>query len=342
MDSSELPNSTKETLGPSSVIIGRSMLIDHFVEGEDLYEEEESSVGDESKEKIAIYELTLDRLPDWYAKINSLPEGYGYSGGVARSLMLEVLGEKSPHPRDLDVVAVKSLNPDISLRDDISWRYMPDDTKRGHGVKIETNVADYMSERDFTINEVLAIGNRLFFSERALVDLEHKIIRPTGFEMYKWESYVSDEWGINPRLAMKALVLQAEFLKLYGKGSVEDIEEWQWDIEGKPPFELALGIEKAAQKGVGLRFYLSILDKGNIKRENLPSGVTLDSLRELAHYVRKTMLRGGREPFEFSENVFNDEEQQLDRIYEHYADLANAYASSGKIKNLNSREKIEY
>src|SRR3989344_5150199 len=260
MDSSELTNSTKETLGPSSVIIGRSMLIDHFVEGEDLYEEEESSVGDESKEKIAIYELTLDRLPDWYAKINSLPEGYGYSGGVAR----------------------------------------------------------------------------------ALVDLEHKIIRPTGFEMYKWESYVSDEWGINPRLAMKALVLQAEFLKLYGKGSVEDIEEWQWDIEGKPPFELALGIEKAAQKGVGLRFYLSILDEGNIKRENLPSGVTLDSLRELAHYVRKTMLRGGREPFEFSENVFNDEEQQLDRIYEHYADLANAYASSGKIKNLNSREKIEY
>ena len=83
-----------------------------------------------------------------------LPDGYCFIGGVARNIVLAELGNQTLPPRDIDIVAIKDFDPDMSLVGQLSREHMPDDYAYGHGIKIET-LGEYFDRRDFTINEVL-------------------------------------------------------------------------------------------------------------------------------------------------------------------------------------------
>lgn len=294
----------------------------------------------EDGETVKIYSYEVRRLPDWFKNIEELPDGYFFSGGVARGVLLEQLGDISPKPRDLDVVAIDEFKPDSTLVDQISQKFMHEDYAHGHGVKIDPDLQAYFSSRDFTLNEVLFARNKIHYTNRALRDLKEKNIRPTEHESRKWRSYEFDRYGVSPKLAVKALILQAEFFELYGQGGISGIEEWQWNLDGIPPFYLALGLEKAHQKKIAIPFYVQVLDKSNIVDENLPPGRSLDNVKRLAYFVRRKMLLEGQNVFDFSDEELNfDPEMELvlQEAWEKYYDKANQYVKP--IKGLSPRER---
>ncbi len=295
----------------------------------------------ESGEQVDIYSYEVRSLPVWLDEVGELPNGYGYSGGVARGVLLHSMGQYPVPPRDMDVVALLSENPDLNILWQTSEKYMKEDWKHGHGVQVHDSVLDYLATRDFTLNEVLFMGNKLYFTERGITDLASKTIRPSDYEKGKWESYEFGKLGISPRLALKALMLQAEFLRVYGEGDVKNIEEWQWDINGIPTFYMALSLEKAVQRGAAGMFYLQLLDKDVISENNFPPEGDRENVMALAHFVRRRMLLEDKIPFVFTDESLNADpsvDSKLDAQWEKYYDIAKD--NFKRIKNLNPRERL--
>ena len=137
--------------------------------------------------------------------IPELPEGYGYKGSAARTIMQYALGMQFESPRDLDIVFFGSdENPEVSK--ELAMKYMPDDYLGGHGV--ERAEPDYFKTRDFTINEVRYDGERVEFTLQCLKDLLRNIVRFSKYE--KQESYRGDKFFVKPKLLAKAIRLVAE------------------------------------------------------------------------------------------------------------------------------------
>lgn len=105
--------------------------------------------------------------------IEVLPNGYFYSGGVARSA-LAAIQDRALGYRDIDVVRINDINPSFELDRELSLKYMEDDYAHGHGVHNEVSIKDYMATRDFTINQVLFDGEVLWYTDRAYTDMYHK------------------------------------------------------------------------------------------------------------------------------------------------------------------------
>jgi hypothetical protein len=263
----------------------------------------------------------------------NLPDGYCFMGGVARNIILAELGNQTMPPRDIDIVAITDFNPDISLIDELSRKHMPDDYKHGHGIKIE-KLGKYFDTRDFTINEVLVRGQKVYATKQGLHDLKYKIIRPTQYEARKWYNYDQKQEGISPKLAMKALRLHAEFEELYGEGAgkLEGIEEWQWEIDSIPIFYLALALDKAYQQGDALatKFYITLLKLGTIDTH---AELGADSTRKLAMNIRYRMLDEGEDPFVFSNEQLNidPDGEPEDEVYAKYAKIANTYLKRARL-----------
>jgi hypothetical protein len=280
-----------------------------------------------------------------------LPHGYGYSGGVARVVALTELGEKVEPPRDLDIVGIEEFEPDYDLVDIISQEYMKEDFARKHGVKMDT-IPDYFSTRDFVINEVLVVGDRLLATPKALEDLMDKVIRPTTYEQDYWYSHEFEEKGLHPKLVLKALRLQVEFAQLYGCGKLEGIEGWQFDTDAVPAFYIALQLNKAFERGdnMAFKFFNSLIEHGTVSTRYSPrhSNIKANSPEELAIALRWNLRNGKNGPFEFTIDRLNetkalehylrshhfDDEEALSNLYENLTD-----AFYPKIKGMGSRER---
>ena len=261
-----------------------------------------------------------------------LPPGYCLEGGAARGIVLSTLGHKVLPPRDYDIIGIKELNPDPSLKLELSEKYMPDDYQHGYGVE-EDNIERYFKTRDFTINEVFADKENAYITAQGLEDLLNKCIRPSDFEKHSWYSSQSYEVGVHPKLAMKAIRLHAEFEELYGKGNIEDIAQWQWDFHEVPLFHLALALNKACQMGdkVSIRFYAKLIELGTIdfmENSQLPSG---QNVADLAANIRYKMSEQGRDPFDYSDPSLSktiellESNQDYEEDFLHYEELAEKY-----------------
>ena len=280
-----------------------------------------------------------------------LPRGYGFSGGVARVIALTELGEKVEPPRDLDVVGIEEFKPDHSLANILSQEYMEEDFAHKHGVKVET-IADYFSTRDFVINEVLVVGNKLLATPEALEDLMDKVIRPTVYEQNGWYSDEFEEEGLHPKLVLKALRIQVEFAQLYGCGKLVGIEDWQFDTDAVPAFYIALHLNKAFERGdaMAFKFFNSLIEHGTVATRDSPrhSHIKANSPQELAVALRWNLRDSRKGPFEFTIDKLNDpktlehylrfshfnDKEALSNLYE---DLTDAFYP--KIKGMGSRER---
>lgn len=200
-----------------------------------------------------------------------LPPGYALAGGAARAMFQRLLGEKVITPRDLDVVGISEYGPDEALLSDLSASLMPEDNIHGYGVKIE-NLVDYFGTRDFYLNEVLAVENKLICTVEALADLQTKTICPTAYEIERWYSAEDNyRYGLPPKLVMKAVRLEAELIQQYGEGEIVGIEDWQWDLREIPLFYIALALDKCQQLGdqTAIDFCCLLLDRGVIDEESV-------------------------------------------------------------------------
>ena len=315
---------------------------DNDGEGESWYEEDEWQYRQNlTPEQQGLFPSKVLRFSHSQPLSVELPSGYALIGGAARNVFLAELGQAVMSPRDFDLVAITDWNPDESHAQRLAERYMPRDFAYGHGVKFET-LEQYFRSRDFTVNEVLVSKDAIYATPQALRDLSEKVIRPSLDIVQSWESYAFRKWGIDPKLAMKALRLNLQFEELYGHGRIEGIDEWQWRFEAVPLFYFALELNKAFEQGDAMaeRFYQRLLTIGlaDLDHEEVPSGL---NARELAVDLRWKMHEMGRDPFMFSKEELNgrvlpselrkqiEDDPELEKYYQ-YAQLAASWSPPGE------------
>lgn len=209
--------------------------------------------GDEEIEDL--HEVVKFKLHDT-EMVDKLPPGFFYIGGCGRNVLLNEFGEEILKPRDIDLVAIKEFNPDMSRKDELSRQYMEEDYSKGYGLRAES-LYDYFTRRDFTVNEVLTDGEWAYATPQALKDLKNKIIRPSQ----------SQKQELSSKLIMKSLRFLLEFKHAYGKASMQEIGAWNFKLGPVRLFDIALHLDKAFQNSdaIGEEFAEVLLQMGIIK-----------------------------------------------------------------------------
>lgn len=175
--------------------------------------------------------FTLDRLP----------KGYGYAGGAARVLLLRNLGIPPRFsPRDFDLIRFLPEEPEVGLDDKLARKYSPEDYKFGYGVSLITDLGEYFSTRDFTINEILATDEGIITTREGLLDNIRHIIRLTEY---------SKDTSPDSKLLAKCLRFYAGAIYRWDEAALGDIDEYQLETHFIAPFWLALNLDKACQEG---------------------------------------------------------------------------------------------
>lgn len=165
---------------------------------------------------------------------------YGVKGGAAREILLAMISRRERRdPRDIDLVrrGPHALRQD----DDVARRIMGRDFELGARVELIRDLSGYLSSRDLTINEVVAIDGTLHASMVCVLDSLGQILRPS--------KYRGGSLHRKPTLYGQSLLKMA---RLYAEGVT--LGE-NWSITGIPDevsfseFELAVHLNKAFQRG---------------------------------------------------------------------------------------------
>lgn len=291
--SSEELSEVEKVLGKPIETVGRFSL--HRVEGKYEYQ------GDV---EVVVWEHGQE-LP------YELPKGFFAIGGAARSVALASLGEEVTAPRDIDLVGIEEFG--AGHESEISDGINPPEEYDPESGSINS-LWHYFESRDFTINELLVNGKHIIGTPKAISDLQSKKIRPTQYESKAWESYANREWGVKPKLVMKAVRLKEEFINMYEEGSIEGIEDWQFEAENIPLFYIALHLDRAFESGdkVAQQFHLALLKAGVIEKRQSPdfdgslgSNDAYELARQFSVYFFERSRGENHEHFLFSRDELN-------------------------------------
>ncbi len=204
----------------------------------------------------AILKFCLDgkkfKFENGVAEIDSeidlkLPEGYGFKGGAARNVLRESLGLRNNEPRDYDLIRVTEREAYEGADYELAHAYMEKDFEFGDGVEFLFDRERYFATRDFTINEVYVLNNKVFATEQCIRDTLRGIIRATDYEMDTDDPFGS---GLGPKIKSKALRLHAEHLYTIGVSNIYNAD--RQEIEGSfiNPFWLAVQLDRAFERSV--------------------------------------------------------------------------------------------
>ena len=184
-----------------------------------------------------------------------MPKGCAVIGGAARSLAFMMINPENQELIPVRDVDVAYFEDEISQEeaDIYAEHFSPDDFSHDHGAQEVSNIEEYMSTRDFTMNQVIYKDGRLIASRAAVRDIYKGVINPCDREDGYWDD---DYWGedyISTRIALKA-VLQQTVLKEY----IDDIkindkirndQFYINEYSSHNGFQLALAIQKSFDWG---------------------------------------------------------------------------------------------
>lgn len=169
--------------------------------------------------------------------VPDLPEGYGYKGGAARHLLQSALGMPHKHPpRDYDLVRTAETEPEPGMDAALARRFMERDFHYGDGVEALSDIDAYLAERDLTINEILAIGDKVILTDLALEDTVRRRLRLTEFERNAYGT-------VGPKMRAKMLRLVAESMDHYLHA-----EDWEQEVS-IDSFWIAVHLDRAMDRG---------------------------------------------------------------------------------------------
>ena len=321
---------------------------------EDIIEKREEYIGKNKLEDVLeeygidISKLEKDGKGLYHIKIKShftkdkLPEGYGYKGGAARSLLLRNLGiDKNSMPRDLDIIRVAEKENYPGADDEISREYMPEDFETDHGVEKILDLNEYFNTRDFTINEVMVYEGEVIASKQCLLDTARRIIRITKHER---KTYSKKTKG-GPELGSKTL---AKMIRFYAEGinrgdeyAMQDIKDFDYEENFITPFYLAIHLDRAYETSQGAaEKYIEVLKE----YEQIPDDI--EGVEEAAQYLSGLFYRKNFyyryapiKQFRLEENKLAEEEKQEDKDESRYY----KYQGMPKIQGMSRRKKqIKY
>ncbi len=173
---------------------------------------------------------TTDAILPPELQMLDLPRGYGVKGGAARAIVTYTLFGQELPVRDIDLISLPYA--DESLAGELAMKYMPRDFKYGHGPELSASVEDLIVGRDFTMNEVVVVDGKIFYTDKAKEALKDKHIE------------LSSEI---PGIKMKAKAqLFAAALEAAGftPSVAEELNQIYWD-----PFWCGLMLDRALEQG---------------------------------------------------------------------------------------------
>ncbi|MFH1632026.1 MAG: hypothetical protein ABIA47_03360 [bacterium] len=213
-----------------------------------------------------------------------LPEGYGYEGGAARSLLMRALEiDLTYTPRDLDIIRLSDEEPSPGADDEISQKLMLDDYAKGHRVEVVGKEEKYFATRDLSINQLLATDTEIIATRQCILDTVRKIIRPTEFERNRF----AESGSLGPKMLSKILRFYVQSIHRYDSAVIEDVEDWEFENYFINPFYLALHLDKAFETGNDVaESYVDEL----IARGQLPEYI--EDAADAANYLAE-LIKGG-------------------------------------------------
>lgn len=239
-----------------------------------------------------------------------IPEGYAYSGGAARALLLRSLGIDPTYlPRDIDVVRMVEKESYPGQDDEVAKKWMPDDYSHGFGVRDETSPSSYFITRDLTINEVIATDDHVLATESCLKDTVRRIIRLTQFQ----EGFIESETKQAHKLLGRLIRFYVEAIERWGEATIEGVDGWQIEKRSIRPFYLALQLERAYEvnksTGDALFDLLKVTNRfpAHVKTIEDATLFLSTSLSQGTSFFRHAPV----EQFELEEEWFEDELSQL-------------------------------
>lgn len=235
-----------------------------------------------------------------------LPEGYGYKGGAARSLLRRNLRiDLRSNPRDIDIIRLIAEEPWEDADNELAKEFMPNDFMHGAGVETVLDENEYFATRDFTINEIMATDEEIRLTKQCLLDTVRNITRVARYEVQQWGG------SAGPKMLSKALRFYAESLHRYGY--VEMHENFDYEKYFISPFWLALQLDRAYEQSQELaQSYVDLL----VLLNQLPQDIK--TIEQAAKHLLDLM---GDDSFYFRyapTKQFETEERwlQLEEIYD--------------------------
>lgn len=142
--------------------------------------------------------FTVD--PDDLAGYPPMPPGYGFKGGVARKALARVLRLplSTSAVRDIDLLRLGGTPPEHDQR--LAEVYMTDDVIHGDA-EVEEIVSplDYLTSREFTVNEILFVDGVVRITPLGLLDTLGGVIRITQAHLNR------NRGRVHPVVGFKAL-----------------------------------------------------------------------------------------------------------------------------------------
>lgn len=237
---------------------------------------------EEIKDDLVV--VTIDS--HFYDESDQLPEGYGYSGGAARALLLRSLGiDPQAEPRDVDVIRFADEEPEVGQDRELARKHMPKDFEDGHGVrKVDEN---YFETRDLTVNQVYACDDQaeIVATKQAIKDNVRHILRVTEYEKEQYG-------GVGPKMLSKMIRFYVERIDKYGEAEIEDLDEKELEEYFINPFWLAVQLERAEENSSrhAMNYIKELRKRGQIPDEYSTIGEAasylLDLLRDDDFYFR--------------------------------------------------------
>lgn len=221
----------------------------------------------------------LFRIPLRNSYLETLPDGYGYIGGAARSELLRELElDTESTPRDKDIVRIVSEDV-LGIDDRLGQEFSAEDYTHGHGVQeLREN---YFKTRDFTINELLVYKNFIYLTKSCLLDTIRGILRFTKYELINKEQKENEEEENrvrNDKVLAKAIRLASEALVRGRKLEIENKETFR--IQTIQLFHIALHLDRAFERGVKIadEYVRQLVAIGQLPEDIKDSSQALDYL----------------------------------------------------------------
>lgn len=208
-----------------------------------------------------------------------LPDGYAFTGGAARALLLRALGiKKNAQPRDVDLARIVQQEPEPGMDIKLSKEMMPNDFTDGYQATVINSLNSYFKSRDFTLNKVLATDNEIFLTKQCLSDTIRGIIRLSDSER---EIILEDD--------KQYYKMQGKLLRFYtnaiAQGDHMELLDGDYETLFITPWWIGVNLDRAYEiSEVAAETFTTEL----VKRQVLPS--TISTAQEAVEYLRNEIL----------------------------------------------------
>ena len=198
----------------------------------------------------------------------SVPEGYGFKGGVARKALAHALRINAYTLPVRDIDLLRTAGTDASRDAELGERYMPDDLTLGEfGVEVLDDADTYLRTRELTVNQVVLLGHEVTASYPALLDTLGATLRVAHFQKQR------NRGKTHPGVACKLMRFAAQMRHEGREPLIKPFRLTPREMKFPFAFYFGLHLSRAGEAGAAVAgHYLDFCrERGYVERAGLPA-----------------------------------------------------------------------